>query len=39
MKSKITEEMTKEEFIRALIMNCGYSVKNAIRYANKVYGE
>ena len=39
MKSDITKEMTKEEFIKALIMNCGYSVKNAIRFAEKVYGK
>lgn len=39
MKSTITQEMTKEEFILSLIKNCGYDVENAIRYANKVYGE
>ena len=39
MKSDITKEITKEEFILSLIKNCGYDVKNAIRYANKVYGE
>ena len=39
MKSDITKEMTKEEFIKKLILKCGYDVKNAIRYANKVYGE
>jgi len=39
MKSDITKEMSKEEFITALIMNCGYSVQRAIQYAERVYGE
>lgn len=32
-------DITKEEFILKLILNCGYDVNDAIDYANKVYGE
>lgn len=39
MKSDITKEMTKEEFIKALMFKCGWTAANAIRYANKIYGE
>lgn len=39
MKSDITKEMTKEEFIKALMFKCGWKASDAIRYANKIYGE
>lgn len=39
MKSDITKEMTKEQFILALMNNCGYTARQAVQFANKVYGE